>query len=152
MKKDISHITTYESGIMQSTAHRVLGRIKADFLSQYNLTSMQWFVIGLVHEAGAKGIRLGELMKVLDTTMPYITNVINNLEAKGILHKVSDTKDSRVKIAILNSTYKKTVEEIELGLRDELRLKLYREDHISRDELTTYISVLYKIAQANKDY
>lgn len=151
MKKDISHITTYESGIMQSTAHRVLGRIKSDFLSQYNLTSMQWFVIGLVYEAGEKGIRLSELMKVLDTTMPYITNVINNLEAKGILHKVSDTNDSRVKLAILNPKYKKTVEEIELGLRDELRLKLYREDNINREELSTYISVLYKISKATKD-
>ena len=151
MKKDISHITTYESGIMQSTAHRVLGRIKSDFLSQYNLTSMQWFVIGLVYEAGENGIRLSELMKELDTTMPYITNVINNLEAKGILHKVSDTNDSRVKLAILNPKFKKTVEKIELGLRDELRLKLYREDHISREELSTYISVLYKISQANKE-
>lgn len=151
MKKDISHITTYESGIIQSTAHRVLGRIKSDFLSQYTLTSMQWFVIGLVYEAGENGIRLSELMKVLDTTMPYITNVINNLEAKGILHKVSDTHDSRVKLAILNPKYKKTVEKIELGLRDELRLKLYREDHISREELSIYISVLYKISQANKE-
>lgn len=151
MKKDISQITTYESGIMQSTAHRVLGRIKSEYLSQYNLTSMQWFVIGLVHDAGKSGIRLNDLMKTLDTTMPYITTVVTTLEAKGILHKVSDTQDSRVKLAILNPTYKSTVDEIEHGLREELRSRLYREDHISREELGTYIAVLYKIAQADKN-
>ena len=150
MNKDISQITTYQSGVMQSTAHRVLGRIKTEFLSQYGLTSMQWFVIGYVYDAGSGGIRLNDLMKTLDTTMPFITTIINMLESKNILHKVSDTTDSRVKIAILNPNYQSTVEECEPGLREELRSRLSAEDHISRAELKTYIGVLYKIAQADK--
>jgi DNA-binding MarR family transcriptional regulator len=148
MSKDISQITTYQSGVMQSTAHRILSRIKTEFLTQYNLTSMQWFVIGFAYDAGDTGIKLNDLMKQLDTTMPFITTIVNTLEAKGILYKVSDVHDSRVKIAILSEKYRSTVEEIEGGLREELRSRLYREDHISRDELNTYISVLYKIAQA----
>lgn len=151
MEKDIAQITTYESGIMQSTAHRVLGRIKSEYLSQYGLTSMQWFTIGLIYDAGEKGLRLNTLMKTLDTTMPYITNVVNNLELKGVLHKISDTKDSRVKLAVLNPKYRATVKEIESGLRKELRTKLYSQDHINREELATYVAVLYKIAQSNKN-
>ncbi|RYF28940.1 MAG: hypothetical protein EOO17_03450 [Chloroflexi bacterium] len=150
MNKDISQITTYHSGVMQSSAHRILGRIKTEFLSQYGLTSMQWFVIGYVYDAGSNGIRLNDLMKTLDTTMPFITTIINMLESKNILHKVSDTTDSRVKIAILNPNYQSTVEEIEQGLREELRSRLYREDQISREELKIYIGVLYKITQAEK--
>jgi DNA-binding MarR family transcriptional regulator len=150
MKKDISQITTYQSGVMQSTAHRILTRIKTEYLSQYGLTSMQWFVIGYAYDAGTDGIRLNDLMKTLDTTMPFITTIVNLLESKNILHKVSDTSDSRIKIAILNPTYHSTVEEIEQGLREELRARLYRDDHISRDELSAYIGVLYKITQANK--
>ncbi|MDB5176611.1 MAG: Transcriptional regulator, MarR family [Candidatus Saccharibacteria bacterium] len=150
MDKDISQITTYQSGVMQSTAHRILTRIKTEYLSQYGLTSTQWFVIGYAYDAGSTGIRLNDLMKVLDTTMPFITTIVNLLESKDILQKVSDTSDSRVKIARLNPTYRSTVEEIESGLREELRVKLYREDSISREELATYISVLYKIAQSNK--
>ena len=150
MKKDISQITTYQSGVMQSTAHRILGRIKTEFLSQYNLTSMQWFVIGYAYDAGDAGIKLNDLMKTLDTTMPFITTIVNTLEAKGILYKMSDTNDSRVKIAVLNQSYKSTVEEIEAGLREELRTRLYREDNIGREELSTYIGVLYKISQTDK--
>jgi len=148
MKRDISQITTYGSGVMQATAHRVLTRIKSDYLSQYGLTTTQWFVIGYVYEAGAEGIRLNDLMKALDTTMPFITNIVNILESKDILHKVSSSDDSRVKIARLNPSYESRVEEIEEGLREELRARLYKEDNISRDELSAYIAVLYKIAQS----
>jgi len=150
MDKDISQITTYQSGAMQSTAHRILKRINTEYLSQYGLTPTQWFIIGYAYDAGSNGIRLNDLMKILDTTMPFITTVVNMLESKGILQKVSDTGDSRVKIARLNPTYRTTVEEIEAGLREELRLRLYREDNINREELAAYIAVLYKIAQANK--
>lgn len=150
MKKDISQISTYESGIVQSTAHRLTMKVKADYLAQYELTPMQWFVIGYVYEAGADGIQLNELRRIIDSTMPFITNTVNHLEAKGILHKVSKLDDSRVKIAKLNPTYTQMVENIETGLRAELKKELYQKDHISRDELSTYISVLYKITDKTK--
>ena len=82
--------------------------------------------------------------------MPFITTTINQLELKGIINKISDLKDSRVKIAVLNPDYSDTVTEIEEGLRQELREKLYSESQISRDELTAYIAVLYKIVQSDK--
>jgi len=150
MKKDISQITTYQSGVVQSAAHRLTMKLKTDYLSQYDLTAMQWFVIGFTYDAGEQGIRLNDLMKNLDTTMPFVTNIINVLELKGILQKVSDLNDSRVKIAKLNPAYRGQVEEIEAGLRDKLREELYGHDSITREELKTYITVLYKITQLNK--
>ena len=148
--KDISQISTYESGVMQSTAHRILSRINADYLSQYGLTPTQWFIIGFAYDAGAVGVQLSQLKDLLDTTMPFITTSINQLESKGIIQKVSHTEDSRVKIAKLNPLYVKTVKEIEAGLRDQLRADLYAKSDISREELSAYINVLYKIAQSNK--
>lgn len=150
MSKDISQISTYESGVMQSTAHRILGRVNADFLSNYGLTPTQWFIIGLAYDAGSEGIRLGTLKEMLDTTMPFITTSVNHLESKGILQKLSHTDDSRVKIAKLNPQYAATVKKIEAGLREELRTQLYAQGDINREELAAYISVLYKIARANK--
>src|SRR6185437_15059819 len=120
MAKDILQITTYESGILQSATHRLLSRIKTDYLGQYELTAMQWFVIGHVYEAGETGIRLSELMKIVDATMPFITTMVTLLESKGIIHKTSDVKDSRIKIATLNPKYRRTVQKIEKGLKQEL--------------------------------
>jgi len=147
MKKDISQITTYQSGVVQSAAHRLMTRTKSNYLSRYDLTAMQWFVVGFVYDAGDEGIRLNDLMKILDTTMPFITTLVTMLETKGILRKVSDLNDSRVKIAKLDPSYRSTVEQIEDGLREELRTELYGKDNITHEELTTYIRVLYKIAQ-----
>ena len=149
--KDISQISTYESGVMQATANRLLGRINADYLAQYELTPMQWFIIGFAYDAGAEGVRLSDLKQTLDTSMPFITNIVNHLEAKGILEKLTHVDDSRVKIAYLNPKYKKIAEKIESGLRDDLREKLYEASGINRDELSAYIAVLYKISQQNKN-
>jgi DNA-binding MarR family transcriptional regulator len=150
MNEDISQISTYESGIMQSTAHRILGRIKTDYLAKYGLSPTQWYIIGLAYDASTAGIRLSDLKNILDTTMPFITTTVNHLESKGILQKISHTEDSRIKIARLNPAYIKTVRKIEEGLRQELRDRLYNQDNISREELSAYIHVLYKIAQTNK--
>jgi len=150
MNKDISQIKTYESGVVQSAAHRLTMKLKTEYLAQYDLSVMQWFVIGFAYEAGTDGIRLNQLMKHLDTTMPFITTLVNTLELKSIIQKVSDTDDSRVKIAKLKPSYRPQVIKIEAGLRDKLREELYGNDNISREELSTYISVLYKIVQSNK--
>lgn len=148
--RDISQISTYESGVMQATANRLLGRINADFLGQYGLTPMQWFIIGFAYDAGVEGVRLSDLKSSLDTSMPFITNIVNQLESKGILQKLTHSDDNRVKIAILNPRYKKTAEKIEAGLRDYLREKLYNSSDITREELSVYITVLYKINQSNR--
>ena len=143
--KDISQIATYQSGIAQASAHRILNRITSDFLLQYGLTTMQWFVVGVVYDAGENGIRLSDLMRKLGTTLPYITNTIALLESKGMIKKVSHTGDSRIKLVSIQPDYLEEVKLIEDGLRAHIRQTLYHKDGISRDELQAYIAVLYKI-------
>tara|TARA_B100002049_G_C16029422_1_gene353882 strand:+ start:471 stop:935 length:465 start_codon:yes stop_codon:yes gene_type:complete len=144
-EKDIGQISTYHSGVAQASAHRRMNRIKTDFLLSYGLSPMQWFAIGYIYDAGEHGVRMSDLAKSLETTLPYITNTIAILEGKGIISKKSHEGDSRIKLLCVNKSYKKTVVEIESLLRQRLREELYGEDHISRDELATYIHVLYKI-------
>ena len=149
-QKDISQITTYQSGIAQAAAHRVVNRTVSDFLLRYDLTAMQWFTIGAISDAGKAGIRLSDLTRRLDTTLPYVTNTINLLESKNMVQKITHSGDSRIKLVSVTPAYSPQVAEIERELREHLRVVLYDEDHISRDELQTYISVLYKLSQAHK--
>jgi len=149
-KKDIAQITTYQSGIAQAAAHRATNRAVSDFLLRYGITAMQWFMIGAISDSGKAGIRLSDLTRRLDTTLPYVTNTINLLESKGMVQKVSHTGDSRIKLVSITPHYLPTIHEIEDELRDHLRVVLYDTDHISREELQTYISVLYKLAGSNQ--
>mgnify|MGYP000874452050 FL=1 len=144
-KNDISQITTYQSGIAQAAAHRTINRVVSDYLLEHGLTAMQWFTIGCIYDTGDKGIRLSDLMRRLQTTLPFVTNTVALLESKGMVRKVAHAGDSRIKLVSINPRYKPKVAKIERGLRDHLREVLYNEDDISRQELTDYITVLYKI-------
>lgn len=148
-KKDISQIATYESGLIQASAHRNLTRITSDYLLRYGLTSMQWFIVGSIYSSGSAGIRLSDLMRKMHTTLPYITNTITLLESKGVVRKISHSGDSRIKLVSITPSYLPTLEEIELGLREHLRSTLYDGDKISREELVDYITVLYKIVHGS---
>ena len=148
IEKDMALITTYQSGIAQASAHRVINRVVSDYLIRYDITAMQWFIIGYIHDAGETGVTLSELGKVLGTSFPYTTNMINLLESKGLIAKKVHPQDSRTKIVTVNPEHEDMVNDIEGGLREELRKTLYSSDNISRDELQTYIRVLYKIIAA----
>lgn len=145
---NIGDITTYQSGIAQASAHRLINREMARFLLPYDLSCMQWFMIGHIYDAGDDGVRLTDLMNILDTKLPFITNSINLLESRGIVEKRGHETDNRVKLVSITPSYRSTVKEIEAHLREELRHLLYDNDSISREELSAYITVLYKMISA----
>lgn len=144
---NIAEVPTYQSGIVQASAHRIINRLISDYLLRHGLSAMQWFAVGTIYEAGDQGIRLSDLSRKLATTLPYITNMIVLLESKGMVTKVTHAGDSRIKLVALNPKYKKTVERIEHELREHLRTSLYQEDGVTREELQAYITVLYKIVR-----
>ena len=144
-KKDISQITTYQSGIAQAAAHRVINRVVSDYLLQYGLTALHWFAVGIIHDAGSSGIRISDITKKLQTTTPFVTNTISLLESRGFVRKVAHTGDSRIKLVSIVPEYQSTIAEIEAGLREHMRTSLYGESGITRNELQDYIHVLYKI-------
>lgn len=146
---DISQIATYQSGIAQASAHRLINRMVSDYLLKHGLTAMQWFALGTIYDAGSSGIRLSDLTRKLSTTLPYVTNMVALLESKGMVRKVAHVGDSRIKLVSVSPKYKRTIESIERELRDHMRANLYDNDGISRDELQSYISVLYKIVRQN---
>ncbi len=141
----LADVTTYQSGVAQARAFRIVKSHTAHFLKDYNLTCMQWFTIGTILDAGSNGIRISDLAKKLDTTLAYMTNTINFLESRGILLKVAHTYDARTKLVSVKPTYHKTCHKIEHALRLRLREVLY--ENLNHDELEVYVGVLYKLGQ-----
>ena len=142
---NLADITTYQSGVAQASAFRVVKHHTAHLLKDFGLSSMQWFIIGTALDAGNEGIRLSDLARKLDTTLAYMTNSVNLLESRGILIKKAHQYDARTKLVSVSPTYKKTCSKIEEALRVRLREVLYQ--NISREELTVYVQVLYKLSK-----
>lgn len=140
----LATITTYQSGVAQATAFRIVKKQTAQALKEYNLSCMQWFTIGTALEARDTGIRLTDLAKALDTTLAYMTTTVNILVARSVLVKHSDSKDGRTKLISVHPDYVSTCVEIEAHVRLRLRELLY--SNITGGELASYIKVLYKIS------
>lgn len=142
--KSLGDITTYQSGVVQSAAIRKLNRFTGEFLEEYDLTTMEWFIIGTVYDAGENGISLTNLKQKLGTTMPFITTSVNTLLKKGALIKSADKNDARTKIVAITPSYRPTCMEIEKYLRARMRELFY--SNITPEELRTYVTVLYKMS------
>lgn len=142
---NLAHISTYQSGVAQSSAFRVVKHHTDHLLKDFGLTSMQWFVIGTVYDAGSQGIRISDLSHKIDTTLAYTTNTVNLLESRKILIKKQHQTDARTKLVSVHPAYKKNCKKIEEALRERLREVLYQ--NISREELTVYVQVLYKLSK-----
>ena len=141
---DLQEVTTYHVGALESAAHRALRLFKDGLLDAYNLSGMQWYIIGAVQDAGEHGMRITDLSKQLGTTLGFMTNSVNLLESQGILQRHTNEGDSRSKFVVMKKSYAKTFTEIEQMLRRELRKTIYKD--ISPKELKAYIRTLHNLA------
>lgn len=137
-------ITTYQAGILQSSAHRLLQKYSDEVLRPYGITKMQWMITGSILDAGKDGIRITDLAKLLDTTLSYLTNTINLLESKGILERTTLDTDERAKMVTVSPAFIPKCREIEKDLRAHLREVIYKD--ITQDEFLTYMKVLHKLS------
>jgi len=140
---DLSGITTYQAGIMQSSVNRTLQKVSDAALRPYGISKMQWMVIGVILDAGPSGARITDMAKTLDTTLPYLTNSINYLESKAIVQRLDNQKDSRSKLVRINPAFVPTCTEIEAILRQALRDSIY--NYVDPQDFRTYMKVLYKM-------
>ena len=140
----LQDMPTYTAGIAQATAYRLLKKFTEECISEHDLTMMHWYIIGTLYESDPEvGPSVSDLATMLDTGLPYITNTINSLEARGIVERRCCKDDSRVKRLYLNQTYIPIVQEIEAEMRKRMRATLYKD--ISPSELLTYVKVLHKM-------
>ncbi len=144
---NLDEVYTYHVGRLESASHRAMRAFKDDYLKQYGLTAMQWYIIGTIHDSGEKGMRITDISKKLGTTLGFMTNSVNLLASKDILIRLDNESDNRSKHVVLNSSFKKTCIEIELGLREKLKRHIYKQ--ISPDDLKSYIKTLKSLSEIN---
>ena len=141
----LKDLKTYQVGVIEAGAHRALRQHKDALLKNYNLTGVEWYLIGTVADAGKAGVRSTDLARSLGTTMGFLTKTITLLEAKKILTRQVNPEDARSNYIVFNERYRKTLNEIENGLRVRLRDTIY--GLVTPEELAVYIQVSQKFSQ-----
>lgn len=141
----LSDLKTYHVGLLQSTAMRALKKHKDECLKPYGISGMQWVIIGVVDDAGVKGLRTTDIARQLDVTMAFLTTNINLLESKGILERIENKADSRSRLVRVTRSFRPKCKKIEADLRKKLRASIYQK--VTPEELLTYVKVLYKFSE-----
>jgi hypothetical protein len=97
----LAEMSTWQSGLTQMAVHRVIRRYCDDFLQQYNLSTMQWLVIGAIYESGDKGTRVTDLAEKAGTTLSYMTTTLNKLQDMRIICRIDLPGDNRSRAMIV---------------------------------------------------
>lgn len=142
---DLLAITTYQAGVLQASAHRLLQKTCDDYLARFGLTKTQWLALGIIADAGQEGMRPTEIAEALGTTMAFVTKIMLVLESGGMITRKETSADSRSRSAIVHPEFVPQISEIEAGLRQALRAYVYRD--ITPEEFRIYMRVLLKLSQ-----
>ena len=134
-------LSTYKAGLLQAKAYRILKHRTNELLRPYDLSSLDWAVLGLLfdHE---KGFKLSELAKLLGIEAPFASIMIDVLEKKKLVKRIVHPDDRRAKIIILTSQGKKIVPIIEKDLREHTKDLIHG---ASLSSLQGYLKVLNTI-------
>jgi DNA-binding MarR family transcriptional regulator len=138
-------ITSYQSAVIQSRANRVIKETLAAALKKYGITMMQWSIIGLVADAGSKGVRISDLARTLDTSLAFVTTTVNVLEAKGFVYRQGHTVDNRAKLVRISQEFTPKVADIETDLAKHQKQAIF--GHFNPQDVVTYFKVLQQIAE-----
>src|SRR4051812_28153950 len=75
---------SYELGIAEMLMTRQTSSSRNRTLKPYGLSSIEWFVLGLIQDKSSEGgIRVTDLATLLNVQTTYITASLNTLRAKG---------------------------------------------------------------------
>ncbi len=137
-------LTTYNMGLVQAKAYRILQQRTNAILEPHNITAIDWALLGLLHEAGSKGLRFAEVADSLGVEPPFVTSLVDGLKNKKHIDLVGLDADRRVKILVITAEGNKFVNKTEKMLRVKMR---YLMKGIDIKDILTYRRVLLGIAK-----
>lgn len=140
---ELRDLTTYQACILQARAYRTLKDFVAKQLEDYDVTMMEWVLLGVVHEAGAKGVSPSMLSAQLDVSLPMITRMLNKLDAADYISRRTVPKDKRQQIVVATAKGRQLAQAIEWQVRGAMREWL---KDVKREDLEGYVRLMTQLA------
>jgi DNA-binding MarR family transcriptional regulator len=140
-------LTTYQIGILVARTHRVLKAHTDEVLTPYDLTSVDWAILGLLHDDATAGMKLSTLSEELGVEAPFITVRIKRLQDRKLVSVVSGPTDKRERLATITPTGAKLVATIEPILRSASRTWL---KGVGPLDVKGFITVMKTVALNNQ--
>jgi DNA-binding MarR family transcriptional regulator len=117
-------LSTYQVGLLVARTHRTLKAHTDDVLEPYELTSVDWAILGLVHDDTETTLRLSDLSDELGVEAPFTTVRVKRLEERGLVTITPSVQDRRERYIRITPAGAKLIKTIEPLLRQASRLWL----------------------------
>lgn len=109
---------TYQIGLVHSKTYRIYKQITTTALKKYNLSFVDWLLLGLLYDAGE--MRYGVLADTLGVEASFVSVLVEQLRARGYIREKKNTSDKRVKQIILSKKGQSLIPDVEKHLKDKL--------------------------------
>ncbi|HJP96156.1 MAG TPA: hypothetical protein VJ843_02165 [Candidatus Saccharimonadales bacterium] len=151
LKKVFKKSKSYEVGIAHMLLTRKMGNLRNTILEPYQLSSVEWFVMGIVLSKSADGgIRITDLAALFDVKTTYITAIVNKLKALDYVNAVADSTDARVRLVVITKKGAKAAETIETKITGAAEKVL--QGKVTEDQLAGFFMVMHELAYSNSDF
>lgn len=142
-------ISMYEACLLHSRADRSLRTVMAGRLEKFDLTMMEWLLLGAVKEGGNTGITMSDAASTLDVTLPQVTALSASLSKSNLIKQKVNRQDRRSRRLSITAAGKRLLEEIA-----QVADAAFEEwsSEIDKDQLDTYMKTVKLFANRNNKH
>lgn len=109
-------MTIYELCLLHSRADRTLRTIVAEKLEPFELTMMQWLLLGVVGKAPKDGLSMSDIAARMGITMPQVTALLTDLTKRRLTKLKTQRRDRRSRHALLTSRGEEALKKAETAI------------------------------------
>jgi DNA-binding MarR family transcriptional regulator len=131
-------LTTYQKARLQVVGYRAIQTEVNELLSQYELNTSQWVILGWLYDNSA-GMRITAVAEILEVEVPLITALMQPLQRNKLISLKPDPTDRRAKLATLTKTGVGLVTKLEPAMAAHLSLF---DSSIKASEMDSYFNAL----------
>ena len=136
-------VTMYHTCLTQSRADRALRVVIARQLEKFNVTMMEWLLMGVVCHGPKQGITMSDAAATLDVTLPQVTALTAGLTKAKLLKQKISRQDRRSRRLVCTQAGKQLLDETETSANDALKEWL---SDVPEDQLQAYLNTIEILA------
>jgi DNA-binding MarR family transcriptional regulator len=133
----------YEVCLFHSRADRALRLVVSRRLEQFNVTMMEWLLMGVVAGAPKEGMTMSAVAAALDVTLPQVTALTASLTKLKLLKQKISRQDRRSRRLGITAAGKKLLTDIEEEVNKAM---LEWVADIPEDQLEVYLKTVELLA------
>ena len=134
----------YQACLLHSKADRTLRVVVSKQLEQFDITMMEWLLMGAVHAGPKEGMTMSAVASTLDVTLPQVTALTASLTKAKLLKQKVSPRDRRSRRLVVTPAGKNLLEQVETTVDSTMKDWL---SDINPDQLKTYFETVRLLAE-----